>query len=110
MTRLRPGSRAAALLLGFGLGLAANACVLPNPNHCQNLDLDPNAWCSYYYGQERPYCSPCAAEANGCVSQEPSEDECPAYSRSETDTGGTESESGDTESESGGTETETGSD
>lgn len=101
MIGLRSHVLALALLIGFGLGLGASACVLPNPNHCQNLAVDPNAWCSAYY-EDRPYCSPCEADNNGCVGEEPSEDECPAYTpRPETDSGEeTETDSGE-ESETG---------
>ncbi|HLT40812.1 MAG TPA: hypothetical protein VK034_31260 [Enhygromyxa sp.] len=81
--------------LGFGLGLGASACVVINPHHCDNLAPDPNVWCVNHY-DDRPYCSPCAADYNGCVSEEPSEDECPQYSRpAGTETG--ETETGETE-------------
>ena len=116
MTRTDLRALVVSLAIGFGFGLGSSACVLPNPNHCQNLAVDPNLWCSTYYGEERPYCSPCTADNNGCVSEEPSEDECPAYTPSldtETDTGETaetETVTGDeTETETGAeTETETG--
>lgn len=119
MFRLRFRPIAAALCIlgfGFGFGLGGSACVMPNPNHCQNLALDPNVWCSAHYGEDRPFCSPCTAEHNGCVSEEPSEAECPEYSprpASETDTGATDTGATDTgeagemgeTSETGGTET-----
>lgn len=102
-------ARVTGLSLGFGLGLGASACVLPNPDHCQNRALDPHAWCAYYY-EQRPYCSPCAAENNGCVGEEPSEVECPAYSSPATETGaetetGTEETDTDTNTETGTEET-----
>jgi hypothetical protein len=113
--------RSSALLLllllsmAFGLGLGASACVLQNPNHCWNLALDPNVWCSARFGEEQPYCSPCTAENYGCVSAEPSETECPEYSlrpntETETESGATETDSGETEtgSETDSGETETG--
>ena len=87
--------RCCGLAFAFVSGLVASACVLPNPDHCQNLDADPNAWCSTRYADERPYCSPCEAEHHGCVAAEPSEDECPEYTpepapQTDSDTGTTE--------------------
>jgi hypothetical protein len=108
-TPLRSRVLALLMLVGFGLGLGASACVLPNPNHCQNLAIDPNVWCTEHY-EDRPYCSPCMADNNGCVSEQPSEDECPEYTPrpdTETDSGGA-TETGATETETGATETETG--
>ncbi|MFO7565718.1 MAG: hypothetical protein R6X02_23955 [Enhygromyxa sp.] len=108
----RPRLLAALLTVAFSLGLGASACVLPNPDHCQNLALDADAWCSAQHGDARPYCSPCTAEHNGCVAEEPSEAECPQYSprpESETGTGtgtGTEGTDSGPETETG-TETET---
>jgi hypothetical protein len=112
---LRSRVLASLLLVGFAMGLGASGCVLPNPNHCQNLAVDPNVWCGAHYGEERPYCSPCTADNNGCVSEEPSAEECPEYTPqpdaetdSETDSGTeTDSDSGtETETDSG-AETET---
>jgi hypothetical protein len=99
MIRPRPPLMLALLLA------ASLRCVLPNPDHCYNLALDSHGWCSAQYGEDRPYCSPCAAEHNGCVSEEPSQAECSQYSPpppSETETG--ETETGETETG----ETETG--
>lgn len=108
MAIINPRSRllVSAVLVGFGFGLAANACLLPNPDHCQNLALDPNAWCRAHHGEQRPYCSPCEADDNGCVSAEPSKAECPGYSPlpseesdSETETDSGESGQDDSEAE-----------
>jgi hypothetical protein len=100
-----------AFVLGLGLGgLGFGACTVPNPDHCFNLAPDTNAWCAAVH-PEQPYCSPCAADNNGCVADEPDPDECPAYtappaeSGTDTDTG---TESGtDTDTESSGTDTST---
>jgi hypothetical protein len=103
-----------AFVLGLGLGgLGLGACVVPNPQHCFNLAADTNAWCAAFQ-PERPYCSPCAADNNGCVADEPDPDDCPAYTApaesgtagtdTGTDTGGTESGGTDT-GDTGGTDT-----
>jgi hypothetical protein len=99
---LRPVSLAFVLGLGLG-GLSFGACTVPNPNHCFNLAVDTNAWCAAVH-PERPYCSPCAADDNGCVADEPDPDDCPAYTAppAESGTAGTETGTGT------GTGTETG--
>jgi hypothetical protein len=82
--------RALLLLPAFALGASAGACTLANPNHCFNLAIDPNAWCEAVHPDE-PFCSPCVADNNGCVAQEPDPDECPTYTQppaTGTDTGG----------------------
>ena len=87
---------AVVLGVGLGFGLLANACVLPNPDHCHNLAIDPNVWCAARF-EERPYCSPCEAEGYGCVADEPTAEACPEYTPSEaSETGDTGSETGDT--------------
>lgn len=99
--------RSLLLALAFGLGLMLDACTLANPEHCFNIAYDYNGWCAYYY-PERPYCSPCEADNNGCVADEPSMDECPQYTAPATETGSeTETETG-SETETGETETESG--
>jgi hypothetical protein len=93
-----------AFVLGLSLGGGGlGACVVPNPEHCFNLAIDTNAWCAAFQ-PERPYCSPCAMDNNGCVAEEPDTDDCPAYTApAESGTAGTE-----TSTETGsGTETET---
>lgn len=102
--------RLISLLPGFclGLGLAlAQACVIANPNHCFNLAIDTNAWCATVHPDE-PYCSPCAAENDGCVATEPDPDDCPAYTApmSESDSTGS-SETAETGGVETGTETDT---
>jgi hypothetical protein len=106
---LRARVLASLLAVGFVVGVGASACTLPNPNHCYNLAADPHVWCTAHYGEERPYCSPCTAEHNGCVSEPPSEDECPGFSRPAETESGAETETGsETETETGSeTETET---
>jgi len=107
MTRLRP--RNALLVLGFGLGLVlavgGSACVLPNLDHCVHLAIDPHAWCFARYGEDMPYCSPCASENNGCVSDHPAPNVCSTYSppaNTDTDTGETgTSETGTSETDTG---------
>jgi hypothetical protein len=80
------------LSLAFGSGLAAAACVLPNPEHCLHRSADGNAWCAEHE-PGLPFCSPCAAENHGCVAEAPTAAECPEYtaepveSESDTDTG-----------------------
>jgi hypothetical protein len=105
--RLRPLSLLPAFVLGLSLGgLGLGACVVPNPDHCFNLAIDANAWCAAV-SPDRPYCSPCAADNNGCVAQEPDPDDCPAYTApAESGTAGTETDTG-TETSTG-TETDTG--
>ncbi|PRQ09436.1 hypothetical protein [Enhygromyxa salina] len=89
-----------SLVLAFGVGLGVGACQLPNPNHCQNIALDANAWCGAVYSDE-PYCSPCEADNNGCVADEPTASECPAYTAPAPDSGtGTESDT-DTSTDEG---------
>lgn len=109
-TRRRLGS----LPLGFVLGLAAaglaQACTLPNPDHCLHRAIDSNAWCA---GQdaERPFCSPCAADFNGCVAEEPTPESCPSYSAPAPDTGsdsGTDDETDGGDESGGQTEGESG--
>lgn len=95
----------------FALGLIAGACTLPNPNHCFNLAVDPNAWCATL-DEARPYCSPCAAANYGCVADEPTSEDCPWYTTPDPETGtgesGTETGTGgETGTETGGA-TETG--
>lgn len=105
MTRLR--LLGLGLGLGFGLCLESSACVLPNPDHCLHLALDSHAWCLAQYGDDRPYCSPCAAEQNGCVSAQPSPSECSTHSRqpeTETDTE-TDTETGAEPGTTSGTDT-----
>jgi hypothetical protein len=114
------GLRLTLAAASFGLGLLANACVLPNPNHCHNLAIDPNVWCAARF-EDQPYCSPCVADNFGCVAAEPSTADCPEYTPSEAtetgDTGETEDtgetgeteDTGETETEDTG-ETETGTD
>lgn len=67
--------RRAPLLL---LALVTGACRLPNPDHCVHKDVGSDAWCAAH-SPERPYCSPCAAEAHGCVAAPPTAEACPAY-------------------------------
>ena len=95
-------------LPAFALGLLTSligSCTIANPNHCYNLGIDTNAWCAAVH-PEQPYCSPCEADNNGCVADEPDPDDCPAYTAPQESGTGTETagtETGDT----GGTETET---
>jgi hypothetical protein len=103
----RTNSRALMLLslFGFGVGASLGGCTLANPDHCQNIAIDPNAWCASVH-PDQPYCSPCEADDNGCVADEPSRDECPAYTAPAPDTStGSDSDSGD-ESETSDTGTE----
>jgi hypothetical protein len=96
------------LSLGFGVGLSLGACILPNPNHCQNIAINPNAWCGSIYPDE-PYCSPCEANNNGCVADEPDRDDCPAYTVPAPGTGtGTGTESGTDTGDTSTGETSTG--
>jgi hypothetical protein len=99
-----------SLLPAFVLGTIfalAQACVIANPDHCFNLAIDTNAWCEAVH-PDQPYCSPCKAENNGCVAEEPDPDDCPSYTAPMTETGtGTGT---DTDTETGtdtGTETGT---
>jgi hypothetical protein len=96
-----------AFVLGLGLGgLGSGACTVPNPDHCFNLAIDTNAWCAAVH-PEQPYCSPCAADNNGCVADEPDPDDCPAYTApAESGTAGTETGT-DTETETSSTDTGT---
>ena len=86
------------------IGANLSGCVLRNPDHCFNLAADTNAWCADAH-PEQPFCSPCEAENNGCVAEEPSEDECPEYSAQPPDTG---TDTGTGTGETGGTGTDTG--
>jgi hypothetical protein len=93
-------------LLMFGAGVVAGACQLANPNHCQNIAIDPNAWCGAVYPDE-PFCSPCEADNNGCVADEPNQTDCPAYTVPASETGtdtDTGTDSGD-DTDTSGTET-----
>jgi len=77
----------AAAALGIAAGLAsAAACRIDNPDHCFNRSSDSHAWCANTYADDRPLCSPCAAEFNGCVEAEPTPDECPRYVAPDEDT------------------------
>jgi hypothetical protein len=100
--------RTLSMLPAFALGLClavADGCTIANPNHCFNIAADTNAWCATVH-PEQPYCSPCAAENDGCVADEPDPEECPAYTAPPAESGTGGSESG-TETDTG-TETETG--
>ena len=59
--------------------MLAFGCRVDNTDHCLHKASDPHAWCVEELGSERPYCSPCEAEDHGCVGQEPSRKDCPAY-------------------------------
>lgn len=99
-----------ALLLGAVVGVVGlPACLLPNPDHCIHKAPDANAWCASVY-DDRPYCSPCAAENNGCVAEEPTETSCPSYTAPPLDTG-TDTDTGEDETGTDtGTETDTDTD
>ncbi|WAS96963.1 hypothetical protein [Nannocystis punicea] len=74
------------------LALAAGACRIPNPDHCVHKDVHSDAWCADN-SPERPWCSPCVADGNGCVKTQPDPDACPSYEPDTTtgdDTTGTE--------------------
>ncbi|MCY1054402.1 hypothetical protein [Nannocystis sp. SCPEA4] len=62
----------------FILAFAAGGCRIPNPDHCVHRDVDSDAWCAEH-SPARPYCSPCAAEAHGCVKTLAEVEACPAY-------------------------------
>ncbi len=66
--------------------LALVACRLPNEDHCLHKDVDANGWCAQQ-DPDRPFCSPCAEDRNGCVATEPTEESCPSYTSPGTDTG-----------------------
>jgi hypothetical protein len=99
-----------AFVLGLSLGgLSLGGCIVANPEHCFNLAIDTNAWCALVH-PEQPYCSPCAADNNGCVADEPDPDDCPTYTAPSTETGtaGTSTEtstSDDTSTDTSGTDT-----
>jgi hypothetical protein len=104
---MRPLSLLPAFVLGLCLGGLGGigACVVPNPDHCFNLASDTNAWCAAF-GPERPYCSPCAVDNNGCVAEEPDPDDCPAYTApAESGTAGTETSTDSSGTDSSGTDT-----
>lgn len=84
-----------SLALALALGLSLGACRLPNPDHCLHKAADANGWCAER-DPATPFCSPCA-EHNGCVAEEPSEDECPEYT-APAPAESSESESSDLES------------
>lgn len=110
---LRSSPALVLVSLAFGVGLSLGACQLPNPNHCQNIAVDANAWCASVYTDE-PFCSPCEADNNGCVAAEPKRDDCPAYTAPAAETGtGTGTGTGtDTDTDTStdtGDESETGS-
>jgi hypothetical protein len=92
--------------VALGSGLSFGACTVANPNHCFNLAIDTNAWCAAVH-PDQPYCSPCEADNNGCVADEPDPDDCPAYTAppAESGTAGT-----GTETDTGTDDTDTGTD
>lgn len=63
-------------LLGLALGLA---CHISNDDHCVHRAIESDAWCAAQ-DPARPFCSPCEAQAHGCVAAAPDPDACPAYS------------------------------
>ena len=91
-------SRALALPLA---ALALLGCRLPNEDHCLHKDEDANAWCAQR-DADRPFCSPCEIEQQGCVQAEPTEDSCPDYTSPGTDTVTGTDTGTDTGTESGG--------
>lgn len=86
------------LTVAFGLALGVAAgCRVPNTDHCLHKAADSNAWCADEHSG-LGFCSPCEADNNGCVAQEPTEDECPDYSAAPngSDTGSASSSTADT--------------
>lgn len=75
-------------------------CRLPNEDHCLHKDEDANAWCARR-DADRPFCSPCEGEQQGCVATEPTEASCPEYTSPGTDTGTDDGTDTGTSSESG---------
>lgn len=65
------------LALAFALGTAAG-CVVPNTEHCLHRDFNADAWCAST-SSDRPFCSPCEAANFGCVSTQPTAEDCPEY-------------------------------
>lgn len=63
-------------VLGLGVGLAAAACRLPNPEHCTNQDQAGNDYCAGV-NSATPFCSPCHEKNHGCLPFEPTA--CEAY-------------------------------
>ena len=85
------------------------SCKVPNLDHCYNRATFPNSWCIENH-ESRPYCSPCEAEQNGCVREEPDPEECPEYipgtDDAPTDDGGPTSGETDSSSSTGESTTE----
>lgn len=69
---------------------ALASCRVPNRDHCLHKAVDSNAWCASI-DEERSFCSPCEAEHQGCVKDEPTAEECPAYSAAPADETGSSS-------------------
>lgn len=86
------GLSAACLALGLALGLA---CHISNEDHCVHKAIESDAWCAAQ-DPARPFCSPCEAQAHGCVAVAPDADACPAYRPDGETMTGTGTSTGDT--------------
>ena len=61
------------LLAALALSLTAGAsCILNNFDHC--VHRGGSSWCEEQDG-DRDFCSPCEASNDGCVSEEPTEED-----------------------------------